>query len=303
MNNEQKMLASAKQQQSVNASAGIVAIRRFLGRLARLTLPPLIYQAFMRFRLRRSLPFFPATYFGVHSSFKELSEAFPPSDYYHDASLNELIHRRLRHITAGTNDLEPNDRYNFLSTLVAFQPEPDVSILDVGAGFGEALEYLKISCPGKRLKYSVLELKQVVELAKRTTEESEIEFYAESHELCRVDLVFFGSSFQYFENRFEMLRLVLELNPMIVAISDSRMGDMPAFVTAQVNMPGRIIPYWVNNRNELVEFFLIQGYTLLNQFTNPRSDNFNNFPERIKNTARSWSLVFKKIASREIKLK
>lgn len=297
MNNEEKMPDSVKQQQSVH-KLGIVAIRRFLGRLVRLMLSPQIYQAVMRFRLRRSLPFSSATYFGVYSSFKELAEALPTADYYPVALLSELIHRRLRHFAAGTNDIEPNDRYNFLSTLVALSPEPDVSILDVGAGFGEALEYLKIGCPGKRFKYSVLELKQVVALAKQTIKEPEIEFYTESHELRRVDLVFFGSSFQYFENRFEMLRSVLELDPVIVAISDSRMGDMPAFVTAQVNMPGRIIPNWVNNRNELVEFFLIKGYALLNQYTNPRSDNFNNFPERIKNTARSWSLVFKKMAPR-----
>ena len=92
-----------------------------------------------------------------------------------------------------------------------------------------------------------------------------------------------------------MLRSILELSPMVVAICDSRMGDMPAFVTAQGILPSRIIPYWVNNRSSLVEFFLPQGYVLVNQFTNPRPDNFNNFPEQIKSSARSWSLVFKKI--------
>lgn len=296
MNNEQKIPANVKQQQSVHTSTGIAAIRRFLGRLARLMLPPIIYQAVMRFRLRKSLPFYPATYFGVYSSFKELALAFPPFEYYHDASLNELVNLRLRQIV----DLEPNDRYNFLSSLVALQPQQDVSILDVGAGFGEALEYMKIGCPGKRIKYSVLELKPVVELAKLTITESDIEFLTELQTIRKVDLVFFGSSFQYFENRFEMLRSILGLNPMIVAISDSRMGDMPAFVTAQVNMHNRVIPYWVNNRSEVVEFFLTQGYVLINQFTNPRSDNFNNFPESIKNTARSWSLAFKKMVSREI---
>ena len=135
-----------------------------------------------------------------------------------------------------------------------------------------------------------------MELAKRTIKDPEIEFYADLHELRRVDLVFFGSSFQYLENRFEMLNSILELSPRVVAICDSLMGDMPAFVTAQGNLPDRrIIPCWLNNRSSLVEFFLTQGYVLVNQFTNPRPDNFNNFPEYIKNSARYWSLVFKKI--------
>ena len=90
MSNEQGIHADPKQQSS-HAGAGIVAIRRFLGRLARLTLPPFIYQAVMRYRIRRNLAFFPATYSGVYSSFKEQAEAFPSSDYYNDASLNELI--------------------------------------------------------------------------------------------------------------------------------------------------------------------------------------------------------------------
>lgn len=164
MNNEEKKPDSVKQQQSEHTNTGIVAMRRFLGRLARLTLPPFIYQAVMRFRLRRNLPFFPATYSGVYNSFKEQAEAFTSSDYYNDASLSELIHRRRRLIARGPDNQDPgeNDRFNFFSTLVALQPESDVSILDVGAGFGDVLEYLKIGCPGKRLKYSVLELEQVV---------------------------------------------------------------------------------------------------------------------------------------------
>ena len=111
--------------------------------------------------------------------------------------MSELIHRRRRLIARGPDNLDPgeNDRYNFLSTLVALQPEPGVSILDVGAGFGEVLEYLKISCPEKRLKYSVLELEQVVELAKRTIKDPEIEFYADLHELSQVNLVFLDRDF------------------------------------------------------------------------------------------------------------
>jgi putative methyltransferase (TIGR04325 family) len=279
----------------LQVGAEIAAIRRFLGLLARLTLPPFIYQAYLRLRLRQKHPFFPATFSGVYSSFKEHAEAFSSSGYYEDTSLSELIDRR-RRLTRGPDNLDSgeNERFNFLSTLVAFQPESDVSILDVGAGFGEVLEYLKVSCPEKRFKYSVLELRQVVEIAKLTIKDTEIEFYSDLNELCRVDLVFFGASFQYFENRFEILRSILELSPMVVAICDSRMGDMPAFVTAQGNLPNRIIPRWVNNRSSLVEFFLAQGYVLINQVTNARLDNFNNFPEHIKNSVKSWSLVFKK---------
>ncbi|MZH02851.1 MAG: methyltransferase, TIGR04325 family [Nitrospinae bacterium] len=297
MSNERGTHTDPKQQQSQPAGAKSFSVRTFFGHLARLTLPPFIYQALIRFRLRRILPFYPATYTGVYSSFKEMDDAFPSSDYYNDNSLNELIERRRRHILERVDEQDPNekDRYNFLCTLVSVQPGRDVSILDVGAGLGEAFEYLKIGCPGKNLKYKVLEIEQVVELAKRTVEDPEIEFYADLNDLSRVDLVFFGSSFQYFENKFDFLRSILKLCPMVVAICDSRMGDMPTFVTAQVNMPNRKIPYVVNNRSSLVEFFLNQGYVLVTQFTNPRSDNFNNFPENIKNSVKSWSLVFKKV--------
>jgi putative methyltransferase (TIGR04325 family) len=295
MSNEQGIHADPTQQSS-NMGSKVIAIRRYLGHLARLTLPPFIYQAVLRFRLRRTLPFYPATYSGVYSSFKEQAEAFPPSDYYKDTSLNELIDRRRRLIERGPGeDVGENERFNFFSTLVALQPESDVNILDVGAGFGEVLEYLKTSCPGKRLQYSVLELGQVVEMAKLTIKDPEIEFCSDLHELCRVDLVFFGSSFQYLENRFEMLNSILELSPRVVAICDSLMGDMPAFVTSQVNLPDRITPCWVENRSSLVEFFLAQGYVLVNQYTHPRTEEFINLPKHIKSSIKSWSLVFKKI--------
>jgi hypothetical protein len=70
---------------------------------------------------------------------------------------------------------------------------------------------------------------------------------------------------------------------------------MPAFVTAQGNLPNRIIPYWVENRSSLVEFFLTQGYVLVNQCTHPRTEEFINVPKHIKSRIKSWSLVFKKI--------
>ena len=281
-----------------------MSLRRFLGRLARRTVPPLISHALISRaarhpRLHRSVRCLRATYSGVYGSFKEMAEAFPPSDYYPDDSLSELVEERRRHVAAGPGDLEVNDRYSFLSTLVALQPEPTISVLDVGAGLGEALDYLKLGCPGKRVEYRVLELPQVVELAGHTATNTDIEFHTDLRDVRHVDVVFFGSSFQYFESRFEMLQSILELNPIIVAISDSRMGDMPAFVTAQVNMPRRIIPSWVNNKGELVEFFLSQGYSLVNQFTNQCVDNFDNFPPRIRDTARSWSLVFKRVTSDE----
>lgn len=283
MTSPAEMAANAKQHDSMNASGGIVSMRRFLVRLATGMLPPFIYQPLI---------------FGVYKTFRDVAQAFPSSHYYNDGSLRELEQRRLRHIAAGPETLEPNERYNFLSTLVALQPHAEVNVLDIGGGFGEAFDYVKLSCPGKRVRYIVVELPQVVELAQQTIRgQSDIEFRRGLDEIGNVDLVFFGSSFQYFENRFEMLRSLLELTPATVAICDSRMGDMPAFVTAQVNLPGRIIPSCVNNRSEVVEFFSRHGYALINQLANARPDNFNNFPQYIKNTARSWSLVFKKAAS------
>lgn len=300
MTSPAEMAANAKQHDSMNASGGIVSMWRFLVRLATGMLPPFIYQPLIHFRSHRSFRFFRATYFGVYKTFRDVAQAFPSSHYYYynDRSLRELEQRRLRHITACPENLEPNERYNFLSTLVALQPHAEVVVLDIGGGFGEAFDYVKLSCPGKRVRYIVVELPQVVELAQQTIRgQSDIEFCRGLDEIGNVDLVFFGSSFQYFENRFEMLRSLLELTPTTVAICDSRMGDMPAFVTAQVNLPGRIIPSCVNNRSEVVEFFSRHGYALINQLANARPDNFNNFPQHIKNTARSWSLVFKKAAS------
>ena len=72
------------------------------------------------------------------------------------------------------------------------------------------------------------------------------------------------------------------------------MGNNQTYVTAQVNMPGRRMPYWIFQFNEIVAFLIEKNYSLVYKSTNYQPfHNFDNFP--IENEVKdSCNILFKK---------
>ena len=190
-------------------------------------------------------------------------------------------------------------RLNFLPTLLSLHPKESPSVLDVGGGAGISFIDLMFSLPGKSVSMTVLELPETAARARG--------ILCDYHGLsftdvfpgaeARFDVVYFGSSLQYFEDYRGILGRVMGLQAGLVVIADTTMGDGPTFVAAQVNMANRVIPRMVFNLSELTAVFAEGGYALLHKSINPDANhNFSNYPPPVSET-RHWNLVFRRFQS------
>ena len=84
----------------------------------------------------------------------------------------------------------------------------------------------------------------------------------------KYDLVYFGSSLQYFEDWKAMIHMAVSSNPKYILISDTTVGDIETFVCAQVNDTRTVIPRWVFGIAELDELFINFGYKRILRTTN-----------------------------------
>lgn len=96
------------------------------------------------------------------------------------------------------------------------------------------------------------------------------------------DVVYFGSSLQYFEDYRESILLALKGSLQVVLIADTPVGDLETFVTCQINMEYRKIPRWVFSLSEIKEIFKDEEYELIEIASvdwHSNIHNFLNFPE------------------------
>jgi len=259
--------------------------------------PPIIWDA-LRSRI---IPARPAvTYEGQFRSFEEVRAAYADFTNYHSpASALDEAEAALRKKKCFEDGRWPEDsqaltRLNFLPTLLTVHPGKTISVLDVGGGYGEAFLSLKAALPARDLRVTVVELPATVERAAEVfSDDPGIRFFdriPEGNE--KFDAVHFGSSLQYFENYREILDRVIALNPGLIVISDTTMGEAETFVAAQVNMAGRAIPRLVFNRAEVTGHIVSQGFDLLHVSANFSGGlDFANYEPPISATAH-WNLVF-----------
>lgn len=160
----------------------------------------------------------------------------------------------------------------------------------------ESYLHLK-SSTHKQYEYHILELDFTVEVL-RLIFEKEINFTAHTT-LDRLfstpEIIYFGSSLQYFENYKKILFDALKLSPEYVIISDTPMAEVETFACAQVNMPGIVIPRWVFNEDEIIATFKNDNYEICCRSTNYYPfHNFNNYNDKYRNTFHT-NLIFRKI--------
>jgi putative methyltransferase (TIGR04325 family) len=169
----------------------------------------------------------------------------------------------------------------------------------VGGGLGIAFIDLMYSLLRKTVSVKVVELLSIVsrgrEIFKAYPGISFVDILPDDNE--HFDVVYFGSSLQYFEDYRNMVQSVIDLHPEIIVIADTTMGEVATFVAAQVNMPGRVIPRLVFNLHEIVQLFASNSYELLHKSINySLSHDFSNYPAPISAT-RHWNLVFGRSSS------
>lgn len=268
-------------------------------RLTSVLMPPLFQAVYSQWRSHGTLRYLGKTYTGIFRTFDEVRRGFPEAVPYNSPqSEREEIARleatKATLLKSQRGEAPPaNERYRLLALLVSASHEPAPHILDIGGGTGDALPYLVYCCPGKSPRLSVCELPPIVQAAKRVFADLPSLRFVEGIEAVNgpVEIAFFGSSLQYFEDYRTALKQVAALTRRVIVIADSPMTDAPTFVPAQVNMRRRVIPDKVINRAELTDYVSGLGFRLIHRSRTAAAAHFRNFPPPQSASALS-SLIF-----------
>jgi putative methyltransferase (TIGR04325 family) len=227
------------------------------------------------------------TYEGVFESFEAVIEQYGNQPNYSTVSnLNEAFNRfqGLINCFRTQKEVSPdwsNARFNFFGSFISGLNLSQVEILDVGGGFGETFLYLK-KATTKRYRYHIVEISETLALLHDYPNDfSELTYSNNLNEVkLNPQVIYFGSSLQYFEDYSNILIASQEMQPEFIVISDTAMGEIEAFVCAQVNMRDIVIPRWVFNEREIISILKTNNYELVHQSSNYYPfHNFNNYEE------------------------
>lgn len=242
------------------------------------------------------------TFVGKYESFDELRAQFKSeTNYYWPDAIEQELNAQKKLMIEWNSEYPPsgNFRRNFLPTLLTLFSEEEVRVLDIGGGLNNVYEYMKFSLKKKRIHVTVFDQLLAVQNGKKlyghVPDLAFVEGFPENRDYF--DVVYFGSSIQYFSDCHDLFIKIANLNPRLIVIADSSFGVAKTFACAQVNMPETTIPYMVINKDELEEVARNSGYELIYQSTNAKDiNNFDSY-EYPLNLSRSWNFIFQKLSN------
>ena len=243
---------------------------------------------------------------GIYQSFDDLRAKTGVSPHYYWPGFLERDFEDQKIRMAAWRSATPfngNFRTNFLSTVLALYPKEKIRVLDIGGGLNNVYEFLKFSL-NKKIHVTVIDQAPTVENGIRLYgDDPEIEFVANFPDTNDAfDVVYLGSSIQYFPDFRKLIHEITQLNPAMIVVADSSFGIAETFVCKQVNMPGVVIPYLVINKDEFEAVARAYGYERVCRSMN--QDTFHHFDTYVYpyNLTRSWNFVFKKLDETASKL-
>ena len=241
------------------------------------------------------------TYSGSYSNFSDLMLMCDIQDQYSTLEqFSASVEQAKVLLSSSKTDSFANigwesQRLNFLPNFLASLNLDKLKALDIGGGFGRTYWNLKRSVPVE-IQWDIIELDKTVRVGMEIFQDvKELSFFTlNSYLPSNYDLVYFGSSLQYFEDWQEIIELALNTHPKYILISDTTMGDIETFVCAQVNDSRTIIPRWVFNIKDLDILFSTFGYIRVLRTTNYYPfHNFYNYEGEYRNIEHS-NLVFER---------
>ena len=220
---------------------------------------------------------YPKTFFGEFSSFKEAErKSRIRSNYssdqeilenYNQISKNENTGKHLYLIEAKRYSVQ---RFNFLPTFLAGMNLEKIHILDIGSGLigiGRTIELTVTNSHAKVTNYDLPSYAKIAQLNPKNI--PNLNFIGKIEDAKDVDLAYFGSSIQYFNDWQLILQAVTELNPRYIVITDTTFTNSKTFCTLQKNLNKRVIPRWIFQEEQMT--------TLMKQFGYRKKLETNNF--------------------------
>lgn len=224
------------------------------------------------------------TYEGLFEDFSQVTKIYKVNVGYISEEYLNLENEKVREILSQKSfEYNGNGRDHDLLLILSAIPKTGIRMLDIGSGFGLTFHFLN-SHLSKDLEYTGIDLEEVSTLAKKNFANYKNFKVAKISDLINqeFDVVYFGSSLQYFEDYKSTLERALRNSPKIVFISDTPLGHLKSFVTCQVNMKDRKIPRWIFSFSEIDSVFRSNGYELVSRNHvkwHSAIHNFSNFPE------------------------
>ena len=207
-----------------------------------------------------------------------------------------------------------------LALLVASLASLDrrVRVLDFGGGMGigaanvrrcieagSALEYVIVDndesgehrgdLRGVPVDYLIVDNDESCERGRRLLREFPwVKFVTElPQDVGAVDVVVLSSVLQFVEKYEELLERLAKFAPSFWLFTFVPAGEIPTFASAQLNVPGSVLPVWFFNLRELIEKVEALGYQLIFKSTLDRVFDMSNFP-LTHQLSRQCNLLFRR---------
>jgi putative methyltransferase (TIGR04325 family) len=256
-------------------------------------LPPILLETYRKIRYKEyGKPV--KIWEGIYSSFSEIpSESNLKNSFYTE---NEKPETWCNILTQDAQILKnktekykiiPKDvhgEHTLLPLLISliFNKNEKINILDFGGGLGN--EYLMlnksvVNIP--KIEYTIFEIEAVCKAGiSFYKNDKSIKFISElPNEFPGLDILFIKTSLQYFENYTSILNQLCSYNSTYIFFVKLSAVEIPSYVSAQVNMPGMLIPYWFISAAELIELLAKHGYSLIYKSAIDTKYYQDNFPE------------------------
>ena len=253
-------------------------------------------------------------YSGVYNSYKACLKKNNFSFYQHiiyENKQKQIINEISKNILS-KKLIEPfyKQHTQYLINAISIVKKDKINILDIGGGWGvgysnciQAFNKKKLN----NLNYHIYDLKNVCAIGekyfkKKLKLKKNLKFYDNLEHLgsTKYDIIFLGSSLQYFSEPFKILKKIIKLNSPLIIFIDTYLTNNKTFFTKQKYYDVGVPHSFLNKK----QFFLsLRNKYRLESITNSHTVrlgkigeiNMKNFKKkyRIKN---SFNLVFKKNA-------
>lgn len=177
-----------------------------------------------------------------------------------------------------------------LAMLVSTFPVMDrpVRVLDFGGGMGiGAANVRRCMAAGIELDYLIVDNEESCERGRRLLRDSprlrgefsSVKFRAElPRDVESVDVIVLSGVLQFVEEYEKLLSELSAFRPSFWLFTFLPAGEIPTFASAQLNVPGSVLPVWFFNVDELTQTVEKFGYQLVFKSVLDRVFDMSNFP-------------------------
>ena len=239
-------------------------------------------------------------YIGVYKNVKDLTTDLlkkkipqPIADNDNKQDLISLLSKKnLNLISAFENKSTWIERESFLCHALTLYSKNEISVLDIGGGFKPCYFTLTRSLT-QNIKCHVIEFNNIVKSAKNIFSSiNNLTYSSHYPENKNYDVVYFGSSIQYFEDLESIFEKIKKYKPNLIVFSYSSFATKnKTFTTGAYTFNRKYItPNTVYNIDEFIDFFSTQNYMLKHKSLMGKIDK--KFIDSLDIETRIYNLVF-----------